>query len=132
MSFTKQGVYKQQSVQTASPGELTLMLYNGCLKQIRLGKLAAENGEIEQANTAIGKAEAIIRELMVTLKTDSEVGANMMRMYEYILHQLIKGNIEKSPEALEEAETYVAEFRNTWKQVIQLERQNRFQGGQAK
>lgn len=132
MSFTKQGVYKQQSVQTASPGELTLMLYSGCLKQIRLGKQAAENGEIEQANTAIGKAEAIIRELMVTLKTDSEVGANMMRMYEYILHQLIKGNIEKSPEALEEAETYVAEFRNTWKQVIQLERQNRFQGGQAK
>lgn len=127
----KQGVYKQQAVQTASPGELTLMLYNGCLKQIRLAQLAIEEFNIENRHASISKAEAIIRELMVTLRTDSEVGSNMMRLYEYISHKLTEANIKNDRAALVEAETYVLEFRDTWKQVILLERQSRLKGTQA-
>ncbi|WP_078392222.1 flagellar export chaperone FliS [Shouchella patagoniensis] len=127
----KQGVYKQQAVQTASPGELTLMLYNGCLKQIRLAHLAIEEFNIENRHACISKAEAIIRELMVTLRTDSEVGSNMMRLYEYISHKLTEANIKNDRAALFEAETYVLEFRDTWKQVILLERQSRLKGTQA-
>ncbi|GAF14031.1 flagellar biosynthesis protein FliS [Bacillus sp. JCM 19046] len=122
----KQTAYKQQSVQTASPGELTLMLYDGCLKQIRFAEHAIEQKNIENRHIALSKAEAIIRELMVTLKTDTEVGMNMMRMYEYILHHLIEANVKNDVLLLQEAKTYVEEFRQTWKQVIQLERQDRY------
>ncbi len=44
----KQAAYKQQSVQTASPGELTLMLYNGCLKQLRIAENAIKDNHFQQ------------------------------------------------------------------------------------
>ncbi|MED4129038.1 MULTISPECIES: flagellar export chaperone FliS [Shouchella] len=124
----KQAAYKQQSVQTASPGELTLMLYNGCLKQLRIAENAIKDNHFQQKNEALTKAEAIIKELMITLKTDTEVGENMMRMYEYIHYQLIEANIKSDLMALQEAQGYVVEFRDTWKEVIKLDRQNRFGG----
>ncbi|KQL55727.1 MULTISPECIES: flagellar export chaperone FliS [Bacillaceae] len=124
----KQAAYKQQSVQTASPGELTLMLYNGCLKQLRVAENAIKESHFQQKNEALTKAEAIIKELMITLKTDTEVGENMMRMYEYIHYQLIEANIKSDLTALQEAQGYVVEFRDTWKEVIKLDRQNRFGG----
>lgn len=127
----RQTAYKQQSVQTASPGELTLMLYEGCLKQIRFAERAMGQNDIESRHQALSKAEAIIRELMITLKTDTDVGASMMRMYEYIHHQLVEANVKNDVELLQEAKTYVEEFRQTWKQVIQLERQNRYRGSGA-
>ncbi len=55
-------------------------------------------------NEALTKAEAIIKELMITLKTDTEVGENMMRMYEYIHYQLIEANIKSDLMALQEAQ----------------------------
>ncbi len=63
-----QATYKQNAMKTASPGELTLMLYNGCLKFIHQASRAMENHDIEMRNQAIGKAQKIIQELMVTLK----------------------------------------------------------------
>ncbi|CAM5190834.1 Flagellar secretion chaperone FliS OS=Ureibacillus acetophenoni OX=614649 GN=SAMN05877842_101192 PE=3 SV=1 [Ureibacillus acetophenoni] len=62
--------YKQNSVTTASPGELTLMLYNGCLKFLTKAKQAMENKNIQDKNTNIQKAQAIINELIVTLNMD--------------------------------------------------------------
>lgn len=124
----KQATYKQQSVQTASPGELTLMLYNGCLKQLRLAEVAIAANQFQQKNEALTKAEAIVKELMITLKTDSEVGQNMMRMYEYIHHHLVEANIKSDVSSLHEAKQYMVEFRDTWKEVIRLERQQRYGG----
>ncbi|MCL7746699.1 flagellar export chaperone FliS [Halalkalibacter sp. MEB205] len=129
MATNMQNAYKQNAMNTASPGELTLMLYNGCLKFIKQAKQAMEASNIEQRNTSITKAQNIIRELMVTLKTDSEVGQNMMRMYDFILNQLIDANVKNDPQALENAEEMVTEFRNTWKEVIQIDRQQRHGAG---
>ncbi|MDF2535328.1 MAG: flagellar protein FliS, partial [Bacillales bacterium] len=55
--------YQQNSVLTATPGELTLMLYNGCIKFIKQGKLAIENKDLESKNIYLQKAQNIIREL---------------------------------------------------------------------
>ncbi|MCM3663581.1 flagellar export chaperone FliS [Mesobacillus subterraneus] len=124
--------YQQNSVTTASPGELTLMLYNGCLKFINLAKNGIENKDIETKNTNILKAQKIIQELMVTLNMDLEVSQNMMSLYEYINHRLIEANIKNDVAILHEVELFVMEFRDTWKQVIQLNRQRQHsQGGMA-
>ena len=64
--------YKQNAVNTASPGELTLMLYNGCLKFITLAKKAINDGNVEVKNTNLIKAQNIIHEFMVTLNMDSQ------------------------------------------------------------
>ncbi|RXJ02271.1 flagella export chaperone FliS [Anaerobacillus alkaliphilus] len=119
---TANQVYQQNKFETATPGELTLMLYNGCLKFIKLGKDAIICNKIEVRNINITKAQNIIRELMVTLKTDGEVGKNMLKMYDYILNQLIEANINNDMKALEEAEQYVVQFRDTWKEVIMINR----------
>jgi flagellar secretion chaperone FliS len=125
-------VYKQNSISTASPGELTLLLYSGCIKFIKLARKAMEEKNIESKNTNLIKAQNIIRELMVTLNMDYDVAKSMMAMYDYIHRRLIEANLKNDVEILDEIEGYVTEFRDTWKQVIQLNRQQQHgQGGQA-
>lgn len=124
--------YQQNSVNTASPGELTLMLYNGCLKFILLGKKAIEAGKIEEKNTNILKAQNIVHELMVTLNMDVAVSKDLMSLYDYMNRRLIDANLKNDIAALEEVEGLVIEFRNTWKEAIQLNRQKQFvQSGQV-
>ncbi|KZE52612.1 flagellar export chaperone FliS [Rossellomorea marisflavi] len=125
--------YQNNSVNTAAPGELTLMLYNGCLKFLHIAKQAINDKNIELKNTNIQKAQAIIHELMVTLDTNVEVSKNLLSLYEYINHRLTEANIKNDLSILEEVEGYVTDFRNTWKQVIQMNRQKQYAGqsGQA-
>lgn len=122
--------YQQNSVNTASPGELTLMLYNGCLKFIHQAKKAIMDNNIEAKNTNIQKAQNIIQELMVTLNMDVEVSQNMMSLYDYMNRRLIEANVKNETAILDEVEGLVTEFRDTWKEVIQVNRQKQFsQGG---
>ncbi|MCZ0754400.1 flagellar export chaperone FliS [Anoxybacillus sp. J5B_2022] len=124
--------YQANAVQTASPGELTLMLYNGCLKFIKMARKAMEENNVEERHTNLLKAQKIIQELMVTLNMDYEVAKSMMTMYDYIYRRLVEANIKSDAAILDEVEGYVTEFRDTWKQVIQINRQRQYaQGGQA-
>jgi flagellar protein FliS len=124
--------YQQNSVNTASPGELTLMLFNGCLKFIHIAKKAIAEKNIEDKNTNIIKAENIIRELMVTLKEDLEVSKTIMPLYDYLYRRLVEANMKSDVAILEEVEGFVTEFRDTWKQVIQINRQKQYsKGGQV-
>ncbi|OXS58502.1 flagellar protein FliS [Bacillus sp. V-88] len=125
--------YQNNSVNTASPGELTLMLYNGSLKFIHIAKKAIEEKNIELKNTNIQKTQAIVNELMVTLNTDLEVSQNLMSLYDYINRRLTEANIKNDVAILDEVEGLITDFRDTWKEVIQLNRQKQHagQGGQA-
>jgi flagellar protein FliS len=124
--------YQQNAINTASPGELTLMLYNGCLKFIHIAKTAIAEKNIELKNTNIQKAQKIIQELMVTLNPELEVSKSMMPLYDYVYRRLIEANIKSDLAILEEVEEFVTDFRDTWKQVIQINRQKQYaQGGQA-
>ena len=123
--------YQQNSVTTASPGELTNMLYNGCLKFIGKAKIAMESNQIEERNSNIQKAQNIVRELMVTLNMDYDVSKNMLSIYEYMNSRLTEANIQNDLVALSEVEDLTLQFRDTWKQVIQMNRQQQFQGGSA-
>lgn len=120
--------YEQNAVTTASPGELTLMLYNGCIKFLNQAKSAMEEKNYEMKNKYIQKAQNIISELMVTLNMDIPVAKHMMQMYDYMNRRLIEANIKNSIEILEEVESFVTEFRDTWKEVIQINRKAQFSG----
>lgn len=124
--------YQNNAVTTASPGDLTLMLYNGCLKFIKQAKLAIDNKDVETKHINLVKAQYIITELMVTLNTDYEVGKSMMQMYDYMKRRLIEANTKSDVEILNEVEGYVVEFRDTWKEVIHITRQQKYAvGGQV-
>ena len=121
--------YKQNSVTTASPGDLTLMLYNGCLKFLNKAKLAIQDKDIQEKNTNLQKAQAIISELMSTLNMNIEISKSMMALYEYMNTRLVEANIRNDISIIEEVEGLVTEFRDTWKEVIRINRQQQFGNG---
>ncbi|KSU83106.1 flagellar protein FliS [Fictibacillus enclensis] len=124
--------YQNNSVQTASPGELTLMLYNGCLKFIQLSKQAIQHKNIQEKNMNCLKAQKIIQELMVTLNMDASVSGTLLPMYDYLNRRLIEANIQSNLEILDEVEGLVKELRDTWKEVIQINRRQQYgQGGRV-
>ncbi|OCA84680.1 MULTISPECIES: flagellar export chaperone FliS [unclassified Bacillus (in: firmicutes)] len=121
--------YQTNTVTTASPGELTLMLYNGCLKFIKAARVAMESKQIQARHENLLKAQNIISELRITLNMDMAISQNMMAMYDYINSRLIEANTKNDPAMLDEAEELVLEFRDTWKQAIQLNRRKQYTSG---
>ncbi|KPH76702.1 flagellar export chaperone FliS [Oceanobacillus caeni] len=117
--------YQNNTVNTASSGELTLMLYNGCMKFIKQAMKDIESNNFEAKNTNIQKAQNIIQELMITLDPKAEISKQIMPLYEYMHFQLKEANVKNDPVILEEVLGFVTEFRDTWKQVIiQTRKQN--------
>ncbi|KGP73570.1 flagellar export chaperone FliS [Pontibacillus yanchengensis] len=132
MSTQAYQAYQSNSVQTASPGELTLMLYNGCLKFMKLAKRGIEEKDYELKNTNIQKAQRIIQELMVTMNPDYDITNEVMPLYEYINRRLMEANLHNDTTILNEASELVTEFRDTWKEVVRQTRQQKFgEGGNA-
>jgi len=111
-------VYQNNAVNTASGGELTLMLYNGCMKFIKQAKKDMEEKNYEAKNNNIQKAQAIIQELMITLDPQYEISKQVMPLYEFMHHTLTQANIKNDQEKLDQVLEFVTEFRDTWKQVI--------------
>lgn len=124
--------YQNNSVNTASAGELTLMLYNGCLKFINLAKKAIGDNDIENKNINLQKAQNIVKELMITLNMDIEISNDLQSLYDYLHRRLIEANVKNDVSILNEVEEFVTEFRDTWKQVIQLNRQQQYAGQNGK
>jgi len=118
--------YQQNSVLTASPGDLTLMLYDGCLKFLNLARKAIKEKNITEKNTNLQKAQNIINELIVTLNMDIDISKQMMALYDFVRTKLIEANVKNDLAALEEAETIMIEFRDTWKEVIKINRQHTY------
>lgn len=121
--------YQNNAVNTASGGELTMMLYNGCIKFIRQAIKDVEEKKYEQKNTHIQKAQDIVQELMLTLDQNLDISQQMLPLYEYIHHQLTEGNINNDVERLKEALSFTTEFRDTWKEVILTTRKQQYQQG---
>ncbi len=110
--------YQQNSVMTASPQELTLMLYNGCLKFLKMAKKALVDKNFEEKNTNFIKAQNIIQEFRSTLDPEAAISADLEQLYEYIYNLMVTANMQNDLAALEEAEGYVLDLRDTWKQAM--------------
>lgn len=117
--------YKEQSVNTATPEELTLMLYNGCIKFINLAEVFIDDKNIEKSNINIIKAQDIIRELNLTLNMDYEISTNLRQLYTFVNERLLDANISKDKKALAEAKQIVTELRDTWKEAMALSRKGK-------
>lgn len=130
-NLTAQNAYKQNSVTTASPGELTLMLYNGCLKFLHKAKQAIQDKNIQEKNSNLQKAQSVIAELMSTLNMDVDVSKQLLPLYEYLNRRLVEANVKSDIAIIEEVEGFVTEFRNTWKEVIRINRQQQFGQGNS-
>lgn len=112
--------YLRNAVMTASPAELTLMLYEGAIKFCNIALVGIEKQDMEKANVNLKKAQAIITELRATLDPKYPVWQDFERVYDYIYRRLLEGNIKKDAEIVEDALKYIREMRDTWKEVMRL------------
>ncbi len=120
--------YQNNSVMTASPADLTLMLYNGCLKFIKQAKKGIEENNYEKKNTNIQKSQNIIDELSITLDQEVAISKQVLPLYDFIKRQLVEANIKNDVEKLDQAAELITEFRDTWQQVIKINRQRQYSG----
>ncbi|CRZ35203.1 flagellar protein FliS [Herbinix hemicellulosilytica] len=118
MAVNAASVYKDNKILTASPAELTLMLYEGAIKFCNMALIAIEKNDVEKANQNIIKAENIITELRATLDFTYPVANQFEMVYDYIFRRLVEANIKKDKEILEEALKYIRDMRDTWKEVM--------------
>lgn len=115
--------YTQNKIMTASPAEITLMLYEGAIKFVNIAIVAIEHGEIEKAHIHIKKAQRIIEEFRNTLDHKYPVAEDFDRIYVYLLRRLFEANMKKDKEILEEVNTHLRSVRDTWKEVMKRSRQ---------
>lgn len=115
-------LYQQNSVTTASPAKLTLMLYDGAIKFCNIAKEALEENDLAKTNTNIQKAERIITELRVTLDMKYPVAKEFDSVYDYIYRRLVEANIHKDVKALDEAIKHTKTMRDTWREVMRINR----------
>lgn len=115
--------YQSNSVTTALPQDLTLMLYEGLIKFAMLSKRSIEQGLIEQKNTNIQKAQAIIMELQLTLNQSIALSKDLNNLYDYMQNRLVDANVQNDVVAIDEVIGFAEEFRETWKEAMKLARQ---------
>lgn len=123
MAINAAMTYQNNAIQTASPAELTLMLYEGAIKFANIAIMAMENNDIEKVHLNIVKTENIIMELRYTLDHKYPVAKDFEQVYDYIYRCLVDANVKKDKEIMEEALGYIREMRDTWKEVMKLSKQ---------
>lgn len=112
--------YANSKIMTATPAELTLMLYEGAIKFCNIAIVAIEHNDVEKAHNNIVKVRNIIEEFQATLNHKYPVAEDFNEVYKYLLIRLREGNIKKDKDILEEVLGHLRTMRDTWKEVMQL------------
>ncbi|AJE02400.1 flagellar export chaperone FliS [Geobacter pickeringii] len=114
--------YQNTQVSTSSPERLLLMLYDGAINFTRIALDKMGKNDIAGKGIFIGKAQAIVSELMNTL--NHEVGGDISRrleqLYIYLIDEYLAANINNSPRSLENALKILTILRDTWIEAIDI------------
>ncbi|HYC71885.1 MAG TPA: flagellar export chaperone FliS [Opitutaceae bacterium] len=123
--------YRANSVLTASPGQLVLMLFDGALRSLALareacGRPAEDPRRYEVVNAQLIKAQAIIAELQGTLNLEAggEFARTMHRLYDYHHRRLVEANLRKEAGPIIEVERLLSEVRNAWAEMLRAQDSN--------
>jgi len=126
--------YRNVATQTASPGQLVLMLYEGAIRFIEQGLKGFSYDDPLEFNLTVHnnvqRAQAIVREMNASLDMEKggEVAANFRKLYAYLDRRLNEGNVRKQKEPLEEAAMRLRVLRDSWAEML---RQNRGESNTA-
>lgn len=112
--------YAKSRITTASPAELTLMLYDGAIKFCNIAIVAVEKKDYGKANTNIQKVERIVDEFRSTLNMKYPVAQDFDQVYVYLKERLLLANLKKDKEILEEVLGHLRTMRDTWKEVMKM------------
>ncbi len=110
--------YTRNRILTASPAELTLMLYDGAIKFCNIAIIGIEQGSIKKAHDNIMKVQRIIEEFQITLNFDYAIANDYNNVYNYLIKRLREANMTKNKATLEEVSKHLHTLRDAWKEVM--------------
>ncbi len=110
--------YQNSKILTASPAELTLMLYDGAIKFGNIAIAAMQEKDIQKAHLNVVKVERIINEFRSSLDRKYPVAQDFDNIYVYLLQRLFQANVKKDPEIMEEIVEHLRTLRETWVEVM--------------
>ena len=110
--------YQKSKILTASPAELTLMLYDGAIKFGNIAKSGMEEKDIQKAHTNVVKVQKIIEEFRNTLDHKYPIADELDNVYAYLLQRLVEANLKKDPAIMEEIIGHLRSMRDTWVEVM--------------
>ena len=110
--------YLKQSVMTASPAELVVMLFDACIKNLKLAEISlTEKKDIPHTNEYLIKSQKIINELINSLDLSLDIGQQLLPIYEFLLYTIRTMNIKKDFSQLPNVLEILTSLRDTWKQI---------------
>ena len=109
--------YRQVQLETASPLELIIKLYEGALRFINLAKKGLADGDYQLVNNSLLRAQAIVNELNLSLNMDYEISHNLRELYLFINRSLIEANIAKDGSKLDEIMEMLMSLKDAWVQI---------------
>jgi flagellar protein FliS len=116
--------YLAAAINTASPGQLILMLFDGALRYMG-GAIAAfeekdRTQQIEAIHHNLIKAQAILRELQTSLDREKsgEFSQRMYPLYGFMIEQLALANVNKSVAPIRMVEGLLIQIRDAWAQML--------------
>jgi flagellar protein FliS len=111
--------YKKRQVEGVDQGTLIVMLYDGAIKFLMFAKEAIDEEDIESAHNNIIRAQAVINELMNSLKVDvGEVAVNLLRLYEFMIRELCTANAKKDKSVIDSVIKLLTSLKDGWVNVI--------------
>lgn len=123
ISYNAYNQYKENSIFTANPEELTFMLYNGLIKFIMRGMDAVQKKNMQDAHDNMIRAQEIVSEFMRTLDKQYTLSSSLELIYDYMLRRLVEANTHKSFDILNEVLDFAKQLRDTWEQAMKLAKQ---------
>ena len=113
------GQYRRTQVETATPGQLVVLMYEGCIRFAQRGRLALEAQDFDAARTNFLRAQDIVAELMSGLNLEvGEIAGNLLRLYEYMYQRLVTANVKRDAAAALEVEELVRSLLPAWEEAV--------------
>jgi len=111
--------YRATAIQTASPLQLVIMMYDGALRFILAAKQALQAKDRYEQNQNLLRAQKVVGELICCLDMHKggEIASNLLSIYTYVYDELVRSNIEDDIEGLERCSQILSELRSGWVQM---------------
>jgi flagellar secretion chaperone FliS len=127
MSYPTYGpsVYKEISINTASPAKLVVMLYEGAIRFLRQTESDVRNKDFAKKSQSVDRAVAIIQHLQGTLDLEKggQVAFDLDRLYTYITSRIFDGSAKLDLKAFEEAIQLLTTLLSGWEEIARREQE---------
>lgn len=112
--------YQTTQVQTASTGDLVLLLYDGAIRFLNRARLAITDGRLDSASTDIVRGQDIVLELVAGLDYErgGELATNLRDLYMFMYTELIAANIKKDDDKIDTVVRLLDRIRDAWRTVV--------------